>query len=74
MPYKLSLIELNKVEMVNVNGGCLWEGDCGCACSWEHEGGSSSDDNCSANRDKGLVSPECKTHDQQDLSFGKGGG
>lgn len=59
MKDQLSLIELNRIEMQIVSAGCLWEDDCGCACAWEHEGGSSSDDNCTANQKDGLVSPGC---------------
>ena len=51
----LNLFQLNKKNLSNVRGGT----SCCCACAYENSGGSSTFDNCDANFEDGLESPEC---------------
>jgi len=51
---KLKLNKISKNELVHLKGGydiggvCVTP-NCGCSCRWDHQGGSSTSDNCSAN-------------------------
>jgi len=57
----MSIFKLSKTDKKSTTGGRDYVRCC-CACAYENLGGSSSDDNFSANKDggeHGLVSPEC---------------
>jgi len=49
------LSELNQNKMRHIKAGT----SCCCACAYENSGGSSTFDNCDANFEGGLESPEC---------------
>ena len=70
---QLSSSSLSEMEMKQVKGGQMSNGNCACACKYAKKGGSSTSGNGNANHKGGLHSPGMNPSKQKETDLGPGG-